>query len=92
VTNSVVAVLVLLVTNLGTVLAAWVSMATLKRGVAKENANRRLALEEYVNDVDRYHRDIRAYLLELADDKVIDIARVELSRFRPPPMPRYNGK
>jgi hypothetical protein len=90
-TGGVIAVLTLLVTNLGTVLAAWLSMSTLKRGVAKENVNRRIALEEYANEVERYLRLLRAYLYDLADAGVIDISKVDLTKFIPPPVPKYNG-
>jgi predicted transcriptional regulator len=86
-----IALATLLLTNMGTVLAAWLSVTTLKRGIAKENANRRITLEEYVNEVDRYHRNLRTYLLDLADAGVIDIRKVDLTKFPPPPVPKYNG-
>ena len=90
-TGSALAVIVLIATNIGTVVAGWVAVMDARRGIAKENANRRIALEEYADEVGRYHHRIRRYLRQLVEDGVIDIARVDLSQFPPPPAPRYNG-
>jgi hypothetical protein len=81
----------MLLTCVGTVVGTWLSVSTIKRGIAKENANRRVQLEEYAVAVDHYHRSLRAYLFDLADRGVIDIRKVDLAKFAPPPVPKYNG-
>jgi hypothetical protein len=58
----------------------------------KHVANRRIMLEQYADDVARYHRILREFLLKLADEGIIDINRVDLSTFpRPPKLPIING-
>jgi hypothetical protein len=65
--------------------------ARLESDLNKTVANRRIMLERWADDVQRYHRDIRRYLIELGDAGVIDMGRVDLSRFPPPPLPTING-
>lgn len=91
-TGGIVAFITLLVTYLGTLIGSWVAISNLRHSVAKEHANRRIALEEYADEVGRYHRRLRVYLLELGDTGVIDIRKVDLNKFQPPPVPTYNGK
>lgn len=90
-TGGIVAFITLLVTYLGTLIGSWVAISNLRHSVAKEHANRRIALEEYADEVGRYHRQLRAYLLELAATGVIDASQVDIAKFRPPPVPKYNG-
>ena len=90
-TGGMVAFVTLLVTYLGTLIGSWVAISNLRHSVAKEHANRRIALEEYADEVGRYHRKLRGYLLELADAGVIDMRKVDLTQFPPPPAPKYNG-
>jgi hypothetical protein len=66
--------------------------ARLESDLNKEIANRRIVLERHFDDVNRYHRTLRGYLLKLMDDGVIDASRVDLSTFpRPPELPTING-
>lgn len=59
----------------------------------KSVANRRITLERWADDVNRYHRSLRNYLLELVDQGIIDASRVDLSKFpKPPPLPIINGE
>ena len=77
---------------LGTFAASWVSVANTRRGIAKENANRRVALEQYAEEIFRYHRHLRLYLLDLEKQGIIDIKRVDMAQFPlPPKPPMYNG-
>lgn len=86
-----VAVLVLLLTNGATAVAALLSIRQWRHNLQREHDNRRVMLERWLDDVNRYHHRLRAYLRELADQGVIDMERVDLSQFPPPPLPRYNG-
>ena len=66
--------------------------ARLEAELNKDVANRRIMLERYADDVARYHRDLRTYLLDLVDSGVIDANRVDIGAFpRPPELPRING-
>jgi hypothetical protein len=66
--------------------------AKLEQDLNKVTANRRIMLERYADDVARYHRDLRQYLLDLVDRGIIDASRVDLTAFpRPPVLPVMNG-
>lgn len=58
----------------------------------KATANRRIMLERWADEITRYHRRLRTYLLDLADKGVMDASRVDLSQFPPPPLPTINGE
>lgn len=95
----------LIVTNVGTLAAALATLfrahrqraldaatiETVEADLARRYNNRRIQLERYADDVSRYHRGLRDYLLELVDQKVIDVSRVDMSRFPPPPIPIWLG-
>jgi hypothetical protein len=66
--------------------------ARLETDLNKEIANRRIVLERHFDDVNRYHRALRGYLLKLVDDGIIDANRIDMSSFpRPPQLPQING-
>lgn len=68
------------------------SQAKIEADLNKQIANRRIMLERWADEIVRYHRDLRDYLTELADQGVIDTTRVDLSKFpRPPKLPVMNG-
>lgn len=96
---------ILLATNAGSIAAAavtlWrahhqrqldaVNVEQVEADLSRRYNNRRIQLERYADDVARYHRALRDYLLALADDKVIDMSRVDLTRFPPPPLPAWEN-
>jgi hypothetical protein len=68
------------------------SRHTLEAELNKHVANRRITLERYADDVSRYHRDLRRYLMNLVDTGVIDSSRIDLTTFpQPPELPTING-
>lgn len=85
------AVIILIITNGATVIAALVSVLQWRRGITKQKRNRLIMLERWADDVQRYHYQLRAYLIDLADQGIIDASRTDLSKFPPPPMPTING-
>lgn len=103
-TGGIVTAITVLVTLVSALIGSGVAIIGLRHSVAKEHANRRIALEAYADEVGRYIRRLRAYLLERLKwgtecphcgkhiDNALDVAHVDMSYFVPPPQPTYNGK
>jgi uncharacterized protein with PIN domain len=101
--GGVIAVVTLLITNVGTLIGSWVAIANLRSGITKEHANRRIVLEQYADDIGRYIRRLRVYLLDRLKagmrcphcgeriTDVIDANQLDMSQFTPPAPPKYNG-
>ena len=68
------------------------SQRQIESNMNKVIANRRIILERYADATMRYHRDLRTYLLQLGDAGIIDMSRIDMSKFpRPPQLPTING-
>lgn len=68
------------------------SIESMEADLARRYNNRRIQLERYADDVARYHRALRDYLLQLVDQKIIDMSRVDMTKFpSPPPAPIWLG-
>jgi hypothetical protein len=85
------AVIILIITNGATAIGALISVLQWRRGITKEKHNQLIMLERWADDIQRYHHRLRAYLIGLEKQGIIDISRVDLSQFPPPPRPTING-
>lgn len=101
--HGVAAFVVLIITNGATAVTAVIALADRRHVLTKEHANRLNMLERWRDEIGRWWRRLGKHLRTVAEKgmdcphcgglipDVIDVSKLDMSLFPPPPEPIING-